>query len=81
MINQAVGTINRRSPLCCPMHSLSFCVFWMKKALIACATRLHDVQNSAEYGVELSGEVNIDFGKVMRRMRRIRSDISEVSCL
>lgn len=51
----------------------------MRKALIACATRLHDVRNSAEYGVELSGEVNVDFGKVMRRMRRIRSDISEVS--
>lgn len=48
------------------------------QALIACATRLHDVQNSAEFGVKVSGEVGIDFGKVMQRMRRIRSDISEV---
>ncbi|CAM9923192.1 unnamed protein product [Ectocarpus sp. 4 AP-2014] len=47
------------------------------KALIACATRLHEVQNSAEFGVEIKGEVGVDFGKVMKRMRRVRSDISE----
>lgn len=48
------------------------------QALIACATRLHEVQNSAEFGVGISGEVSVDFGKVMNRMRRIRSEISEV---
>lgn len=37
------------------------------------------MQNSAEFGVEIPGEVSVDFGKVMKRMRRIRSDISEVS--
>ncbi|CAM9191590.1 unnamed protein product [Discosporangium mesarthrocarpum] len=48
------------------------------KALIACSTRLHEVINSAEFGVVLPpGEVGVDFGKVMQRMRRIRSDISE----
>lgn len=81
MINQAIDTICRTVMTCTISHSLVLCPFWMAKALIACATRLHDVRNSAEYGVELSGEVNIDFGKVMRRMRRIRSDISEVSLL
>eukprot|EP00752_Nemacystus_decipiens_P012532 g11100.t1 len=47
------------------------------KALIACATRLHEVKTSAEFGVGISGEVTVDFGKVMNRMRRIRSTISE----
>lgn len=46
--------------------------------MIACATRLHEVQTSAEFGVGISGEVSVDFGKVMDRMRRIRSTISEV---
>lgn len=46
--------------------------------MIACATRLHEVQTSAEFGVGISGEVSVDFGKVMNRMRRIRSTISEV---
>lgn len=53
----------------------------LKQALIACATRLHEVQTSAEFGVELPGKVGVDFGKVMKRMRRIRSEISEVSLL
>lgn len=48
------------------------------QALIACATRLHEVQTSAEFGVGISGDVTVDFGKVMNRMRRIRSTISEV---
>lgn len=55
------------------------CHVCVLQALIACATRLHEVQNSAEFGVEIPGEVTVDFGKVMNRMRRIRSDISEVS--
>lgn len=48
------------------------------QALIACATRLHEVKTSAEFGVGISGEVSVDFGKVMNRMRRVRSTISEV---
>lgn len=61
---------------CCRLSTNPHC---LQQALIACATRLHEVQNSAEFGVELPGPVGVDFGKVMQRMRRIRSDISEVS--
>eukprot|EP00639_Heterosigma_akashiwo_P003670 CAMPEP_0194570074 /NCGR_PEP_ID=MMETSP0292-20121207/7533_1 /TAXON_ID=39354 /ORGANISM="Heterosigma akashiwo, Strain CCMP2393" /LENGTH=588 /DNA_ID=CAMNT_0039420447 /DNA_START=28 /DNA_END=1794 /DNA_ORIENTATION=+ len=48
------------------------------KALISCARRLKEVQESAEFGVRLpEGEVTIDFGAVMARMRRIRAAISD----
>jgi pyruvate/2-oxoglutarate dehydrogenase complex dihydrolipoamide dehydrogenase (E3) component len=47
------------------------------KALIACAKRLQDVREASEMGVVLpGGEVTVDFGAVMQRMRRIRSEIS-----
>uniref|UniRef100_A0A7S2UXV1 Mercuric reductase n=1 Tax=Fibrocapsa japonica TaxID=94617 RepID=A0A7S2UXV1_9STRA len=48
------------------------------KALISCARRFNEVKNSAEFGVILpEGEVRIDFGHVMARMRKIRASISE----
>lgn len=47
------------------------------KALIACARALHSVQHLSEFGVKIpAGEVSIDFGHVMQRMRRIRAKIS-----
>ena len=47
------------------------------KALIACARALHSVKHLAEYGVTIPpGEVKLDFGHVMRRMRGIRAKIS-----
>ncbi|CAM9150497.1 unnamed protein product, partial [Chrysoparadoxa australica] len=46
------------------------------KALIACAKRVHQMRNSEEFGVRLSGDVSVDFGAVMKRVRRTRADIS-----
>jgi len=45
------------------------------KCLIACARRAHEVATAAEYGVNVPGGVTIDFGKIMERMRILRSNI------
>jgi hypothetical protein len=47
------------------------------KALIACARAVHSVKNLSQFGVSIpAGEVSIDFGFVMNRMREIRAKIS-----
>jgi pyruvate/2-oxoglutarate dehydrogenase complex dihydrolipoamide dehydrogenase (E3) component len=47
------------------------------KALIACARAAHSVKNLKDFGVMIpEGEVKIDFGHVMSRMREIRARIS-----
>jgi pyruvate/2-oxoglutarate dehydrogenase complex dihydrolipoamide dehydrogenase (E3) component len=46
------------------------------KALIACANRLHAVQSASEFGISIAGSVTVDFPAIMRRMRKIRADIS-----
>ena len=48
------------------------------KALIRCAKAAHAARNASEFGVEVSGEVNVNFPKVMERMRKLRADISPV---
>ena len=48
------------------------------KAFLAAANVAHTVKvSAAEYGIQVKGEVHVDFGKVMERMRRIRAEISE----
>ena len=48
------------------------------KAFIAAANVAHTIKHAAsEYGITVKGEVHVDFGKVMERMRRIRAEISE----
>lgn len=47
------------------------------KAFLAAANVAHTVKNSSDFGVYVTGEVKVDFGKVMERMRRIRAEISE----
>mmetsp|Transcript_18783 Transcript_18783/g.46136 ORF Transcript_18783/g.46136 Transcript_18783/m.46136 type:complete len:670 (-) Transcript_18783:37-2046(-) len=50
------------------------------KALIACAKaakNAKDTARMAEFGVSVSGEVSVDFEKVMQRVRRVRSSIAE----
>jgi pyruvate/2-oxoglutarate dehydrogenase complex dihydrolipoamide dehydrogenase (E3) component len=48
------------------------------KAFIAAANVAHTVKHTAaEFGIKIRGEVEIDFGKVMERMRKIRAEISE----
>ncbi|CAM9543770.1 unnamed protein product, partial [Chrysoparadoxa australica] len=46
------------------------------KALIKAASVAHSVKNCAEFGVRIKGEVEVDFGAVMERMRRLRAGIS-----
>jgi pyruvate/2-oxoglutarate dehydrogenase complex dihydrolipoamide dehydrogenase (E3) component len=46
------------------------------KALIRAARAAEDVRQAAEFGVSIKGEVLLDFGAVMERMRRLRAEIS-----
>ncbi len=46
------------------------------KALISSARVAHQMRQAAHYGVHVDGEVRVDFGAVMERMRRLRADIS-----
>jgi pyruvate/2-oxoglutarate dehydrogenase complex dihydrolipoamide dehydrogenase (E3) component len=48
------------------------------KALLRCAKAAAAVRNASEFGVNVSGEVSVDFGYVMERLRRLRADISPV---
>lgn len=47
------------------------------KAFIAAAKVAHTVKTAGEFGVNIEGSVDVDFGKVMERMRQIRAEISE----
>lgn len=50
------------------------------KSLIHAAKLAHTVRNSphlADSGISVGGEVNVDFAQVMRRVRRVRAEISE----
>lgn len=48
------------------------------KAFLAAANIAHTVRvTAADYGIRVKGEVEVDFGAVMERMRRIRAEISE----
>jgi pyruvate/2-oxoglutarate dehydrogenase complex dihydrolipoamide dehydrogenase (E3) component len=46
------------------------------KALLAAARRAADVRNATEFGVDVPGEVHVDFPCVMERMRRLRASIA-----
>jgi pyruvate/2-oxoglutarate dehydrogenase complex dihydrolipoamide dehydrogenase (E3) component len=46
------------------------------KGVIRCATAWADIRNAGDYGIRVSGEVDVDFGAVMARMRRLRANIS-----
>lgn len=55
------------------------CLNWgcvPSKALIRSARAAHQARTAAEFGVEIDGEVTVDFPKVMERMRRLRTEIS-----
>ena len=48
------------------------------KAFIASANVAHTIKNEASaFGIKINGTVDVDFGLVMERMRRIRAEISE----
>ena len=46
------------------------------KALIRSARAFADVRDASRFGVTIDGEVAVDFGAVMKRMRSLRADIS-----
>ena len=47
------------------------------KAIIRCARAVHEVKTSARFGVVLpDGEVQVDFPKIMARMRELRAGIA-----
>ncbi|MFV2073902.1 MAG: mercuric reductase, partial [Thermoanaerobaculales bacterium] len=46
------------------------------KAVIRSAHAAHDARTADRFGIRLSGEVEVDFGAVMERMRRIRAGIA-----
>ncbi|MDJ0784669.1 MAG: FAD-containing oxidoreductase [Desulfosarcinaceae bacterium] len=48
------------------------------KALLRCAKAAAAVRRSGEYGVQIAGEVSVDFPAVMERMRRLRAQIAPV---
>ncbi len=46
------------------------------KAILRTAKAIGDIRRAADLGVDIGGELKVDFAAVMERMRRIRSDIS-----
>jgi len=45
------------------------------KAVISAARVAATLRRAGEYGVEMSGDVNVDFAAAMQRMRRLRARI------
>ena len=48
------------------------------KALLRCAKAAAAVRDSSVFGVKVNGDVSVDFGLVMERMRRLRAGIAPV---
>ena len=48
------------------------------KALLRCAKAAADLRKGEQFGIKTSGDAEIDFGFIMERMRRLRSEISVV---
>ncbi len=46
------------------------------KALLRCAKAAAAVRDAGRFGLRIKGEISIDFGYVMERMRRLRAQIS-----
>ena len=48
------------------------------KALLRCAKAAAAVRNASAFGVKVNGDVTVDFGFVMERMRRLRAGIAPI---
>jgi pyruvate/2-oxoglutarate dehydrogenase complex dihydrolipoamide dehydrogenase (E3) component len=46
------------------------------KGFIRASRAAHDVKDAVEFGISCVGDITLDFGKAMERMRRIRAGIS-----
>jgi len=47
------------------------------KAVVRSGHAVADIRRAADLGIHITGETEVDFAAVMRRMRRIRSDIAQ----
>lgn len=47
------------------------------KAFLKCANVAHAARTADQYGIEIEGEINVNFPAIMERMRKIRAQISE----
>lgn len=47
------------------------------KAFLKCANVVHTARTAEEFGIEIEGEIKVNFKTVMERMRKIRAQISE----
>lgn len=47
------------------------------KAFLKCANMVHAARTCSEFGIEIEGEIHVNFKTIMERMRRIRAQISE----
>lgn len=48
------------------------------KALISAARVARTVRNASEFGVQIPAGVDVDFGRIMQRMRRLRAGIAPI---
>ena len=48
------------------------------KALLSCAKMASSIRRAGDYGIEVSGDVKVNFPEVMERLRKLRADISPV---
>ena len=47
------------------------------KAFLKCANVVHAARTADQYGIEIEGEINVNFPAIMQRMRKLRAQISE----
>ena len=48
------------------------------KALLRCATAWAEVRDAHQYGVQRHGDIQVDFGAIMERLRRLRAANADV---
>jgi pyruvate/2-oxoglutarate dehydrogenase complex dihydrolipoamide dehydrogenase (E3) component len=46
------------------------------KALLRCAKAAAAVRNASAFGIKINGDISVDFGFIMERMRRLRASIA-----
>ncbi len=46
------------------------------KALLRCAKAVTAARHAADFGVRIDGDITVDFGYIMERMRRLRAGIA-----
>ena len=47
------------------------------KAFLKCANVIHTARTADEFGIEITGDIKVNFSTIMERMRRLRARISD----